>query len=118
MNKEKNMTIEEEFFNKLYYVLEKKFPKGEKCECGKKLPCRSKAIVLNAYANIFFKEMKEKWQSELRKEILQELRENIKEKKRQRKHISDNGIDMGGYDDRELGYFEVYDEILEILKTK
>ncbi len=63
------MTIEEEFFNKLYEVFEEMFPKGEKCKCGKKLPCRSKALVLNTYANLFFKEMKEKWQEELIKKI-------------------------------------------------
>ena len=63
------MTIEEEFFNKLYEVLEKEFPKGEKCKCGKKLSCRIRALMLNTYANLFFIEMKEKWQEELIEKI-------------------------------------------------
>jgi len=47
---------DEEYFNKLRDKLDELFPKGECCSCGKKLPCRSKAIVLNAYANIYHKE--------------------------------------------------------------
>ena len=57
MKTKKEDTIDEqEFFNKLAEVLEEYFPKGEKCQCGKRLPCRSKALVLNAYANIYFRE--------------------------------------------------------------
>lgn len=52
--------IEEEFFNKLAEVLEEEFPKGELCQCGKRLPCRSRALVLNSYANLFFREFLEK----------------------------------------------------------
>ena len=51
-----NMKKEEEFFHRLSNILEEQFPKGEKCQCGRKLPCRSKALVLSAYANIFYNE--------------------------------------------------------------
>ena len=54
----------EEFYNKLAERLEEFFPKGEKCECGKKLPCRGKALVLNGYANIYLKEAIEKAKKE------------------------------------------------------
>ena len=50
------MNIKQQFFDELSEVLEKEFPKGERCSCGKRLPCRSKALVLNAYANIIFKD--------------------------------------------------------------
>ena len=56
-----NENWEEEFFNRLAEILEEHFPKGEKCSyCGNKLPCRSKALVLNSYANIIFKELLQK----------------------------------------------------------
>ena len=45
--------MKNKFFNQLAEKLEEIFPKGEKCECGKKLPCRSKALTFNAYANIY-----------------------------------------------------------------
>lgn len=45
--------IEEEFFSKLAEVLEKQFPKRACAE-------RSQALVLNAFANLFFKESLEK----------------------------------------------------------
>jgi len=51
MDKEK---IKKEFFNELAEKLEDLFEKGELCSCGKKLPCRSKALSFNAYANIIF----------------------------------------------------------------
>jgi len=53
-----DMKKDKEFFDKLAEVLEREFIKGEKCSCGRKLPCRSKAIVLNAFANLFFRELK------------------------------------------------------------
>jgi hypothetical protein len=31
--------LEEEFFNQLAEVLEENFPKGERCQCGRELPC-------------------------------------------------------------------------------
>ena len=49
--------IKQRFFNKLAEKLEEIFEKGERCECGKKLPCRSKALSFNAFANIFADEM-------------------------------------------------------------
>jgi hypothetical protein len=61
--------IKEEFFNKLVEILEEQFPKGEKCQCGEKLPCRSKALVLNAYSNLYFKEEKER----IKKLIIEEI---------------------------------------------
>jgi len=67
--RKRSMTIEEEFFNKLYEVFDVGFPKGEKCKCGKKLSCRIRALMLNTYANLFFIEMKEKWQEELIEKI-------------------------------------------------
>lgn len=64
----KNPNTQKEYFDKLVEVLEKQFPKGEKCQCGKRLPCRSRALVLNAYANIYLKEIlsqeKQKWVKE------------------------------------------------------
>lgn len=48
--------IEKEFFNKLAEELENHYPKGERCECGKRLSARSKALIFNAYANIYLKE--------------------------------------------------------------
>jgi len=48
------MSIEQEFFNELSDKLEDLFIKGEKCQCGNRLHCRSKALVLNAYANLLF----------------------------------------------------------------
>jgi hypothetical protein len=51
--------LEEQFFDNLKEILEEQFPKGERCQCGRKLPCRSKAIVLNAYANLLFRKLKE-----------------------------------------------------------
>lgn len=56
MKKEK---LIKEFFNRLSEVLEEQFEKGELCKCGKRLPCRSKALVLNAYANIIFRDILE-----------------------------------------------------------
>lgn len=53
---EKETIIEKEFFRKLADKLEELFEKGELCQCGKKLPCRSKVLSFNAYANIFLKE--------------------------------------------------------------
>jgi hypothetical protein len=44
-----------EFFDELAEVLESEFPKGEKCECGRRLKARSHAIVLSAMANVFFR---------------------------------------------------------------
>ena len=63
------MNIKQQFFNELSEVLEKEFPKGERCSCGKKLPCRSKALVLNAYANLFFIKHKEKIINQFNKDI-------------------------------------------------
>lgn len=48
--------MKETYFDKLRERLEKLFPKGEHCECGKKLPCRSAAITFNAFANILHNE--------------------------------------------------------------
>jgi len=48
--------LKKEYFDKLCKVLEEEFEKGEKCQCGRKLPCRSKALVLNSYANIYLLE--------------------------------------------------------------
>ena len=42
------------FFRELEEKLEEIFTKGEICECGKRLPCRSKALTFNAYANMYF----------------------------------------------------------------
>lgn len=66
--------LEEKFFNKLAKILEKEFPKYEECQCGKRLPCRSRALVLNAYANIFFKELKQKWWEELKEFLCEECK--------------------------------------------
>ena len=56
-NKETLTTEEKEFFNKLADKLEELFPKGEKCQCGRKKDARSKALVFNAWANIVFREL-------------------------------------------------------------
>ena len=48
--------IEKEFFRKLSDQLEDHYPKGERCECGKRLTARSKALTFNAWANVFLKE--------------------------------------------------------------
>jgi len=102
------MTIEEEFFNKLYEVFEEMFPKGEKCKCGKKLSCRIRALMLNTYANLFFIEMKEKWQSELIKEI---------EKKRKSLNLLGKDIYKPIEKISKIeGFNKAIDEILEILK--
>ena len=53
-------TTFQEFFNKLADKLEELFPKGEKCQCGRKKDARSKALVFNAWANIVFKELHNK----------------------------------------------------------
>ena len=45
--------IEEELVEKL----EELFPKGERCGCGKRLPCRSRALVFNAYAVMAIREL-------------------------------------------------------------
>ena len=65
-----NEEIIKEFFNKLADKLEEHFEKGELCQCGKRLPCRSKALSFNAYANLYLKEALASQ--------MQELRENIK----------------------------------------
>lgn len=54
-------TPEQQFFDELSDVLEKEFPKFEKCSCDKRLPCRSKALVLFAYANLYFREYTKKY---------------------------------------------------------
>ena len=88
-----NENWEEEFFNRLAEILEEHFPKGEKCSyCGNKLPCRSKALVLNSYANIIFKELlqKERHDNEIlvntildtKKRELQDYKQSLKEKMR------------------------------------
>jgi len=51
---------DKKYFNQLAEKLEELFPKGEQCECGKRLPCRSKALAFNAYANIFHDDLKMK----------------------------------------------------------
>lgn len=56
----KQEKIEQEFFDKLAEKLEKIFPKNEKCQCGKRLSYRSKAILFNTYANIIFREIVKK----------------------------------------------------------
>ena len=50
-------TTFQEFFNKLVDKLEELFPKDEKCQCGRKKDARSKALVLNAWANMAFREL-------------------------------------------------------------
>ena len=47
----------ETYFDKLANELEKLFSKGEKCKCGKRLPCRSKALAFNAWANIYHEDL-------------------------------------------------------------
>jgi len=49
-----------EFQTRLAEELETLFPKGERCECGKRLRCRSKALVFCAEANIIFRESLDK----------------------------------------------------------
>ena len=53
------MKEEEEFFNRLAEILEEEFPKGD--------PCRGKALVLNAYANIIFRDILKKQLKKLNK---------------------------------------------------
>ncbi len=78
-------TLKKEFWDKLVEVLEKEFPKGERCKCDKKLPCRSKALVLNSYAYIYLEDALERietnsWANEAVKEI-KEWNENQEMKK-------------------------------------
>ena len=56
MTNSPNQKAEEEFFQKLAEELEDLFPKGELCECGERLPCRSKALAFNGMANVFCRE--------------------------------------------------------------
>ena len=49
--------LEEMFFNKLADKLEELFPKYEKCQCGKRLKARSKALSFNAFANLYLKDV-------------------------------------------------------------
>ena len=53
---EEKRKLEKKFYVRLAEKLDVLFPKAEKCSCGIKLPCRSKALVFNAWANIYFKE--------------------------------------------------------------
>jgi len=50
----------QEFQTRLAEELETLFPKGERCECGKRLRGRSRALVFNSYANIIFRELLER----------------------------------------------------------
>ncbi len=52
----KDQDIIKEFFNKLAEELEEDFEKGERCQCGSKLPCRGKALAFNGMANVFLRE--------------------------------------------------------------
>ena len=78
--------IKKEFFNKLAEKLEDLFEKGEKCECGKRLPGRSKALSFNAYANIFFDEAltKARTQTALKEKLTQAREEAVLKGERQR----------------------------------
>ena len=65
-----NGKYNKKFFEQLSEQLEELFPKGEKCERGKKLPCRSKAILFNAYANLYLKELLTEMKTKGRREKL------------------------------------------------
>lgn len=53
--------LEQEFFDRLAEKLEKIFEKGELCsKCGRRLPCRSRVILFNAYANLFLRDLLKK----------------------------------------------------------
>ena len=62
--------IEKEFFNKLAEILEKEFPKNQCQE-------RGHALVLNSYANLYFRELNKK----AIQEVIGEMEEIIKEVK-------------------------------------
>ena len=62
-----------EYFNKLAEKLEELFPKGEKCQCGRKLWCRSKSLSFNAFANIYLREALTQARADERRKVLEEI---------------------------------------------
>jgi len=53
--------MKKEFQTRLAEELEVLFPKGERCpKCGTKLPCRRRALMFNAYAVIYMRELLQK----------------------------------------------------------
>ena len=59
------------FFDKLADILDEQFPKGECKE-------RGHALVLNAYANIYFKEALVRHDQEIRKEVVEKAIKIVK----------------------------------------
>ena len=114
------MTIEEEFFNKLYEVFDVGFPKGEKCKCGKKLSCRIRALMLNTYANLFFIEMKEKWFIEMKEKWQEELIEKIKKIEKYDDLVECENLvkyeDLINEKNRKVGELILREDVLNLLK--
>ena len=76
---------EKEFFNKLADKLEKLFPK-QKCKE------RSSALVLNAFANIYFKEGLDKQKKEIR-EMIKKMKRGLVENEAEQWKIHYHGYD-------------------------
>ena len=77
-----NDKYNEEFFNELAKELERVFPKGEKCSCGKRLPCRSGALVFNSMANIIFHRLLIKFGDEIIDYLNEKSKSTAKKKSR------------------------------------
>ena len=50
-----NTNHHSKYWPELLAIFEEHFEKGEKCQCGRKLPCRSKAIVMIAKVEILLR---------------------------------------------------------------
>ena len=57
-----NKTNHSKYWPELLAIFEEHFKKGEKCECGRKLPCRSKAIMMLARIELLLRE-EELWKA-------------------------------------------------------
>ena len=79
---EKTDKLEKEFFNQLADKLEEFFEKGELCKCGKRLPCRSKALAFNAFANLIFRNLIKSQKELSYKQGVKETLDKIELKKR------------------------------------
>ena len=58
--------VEKDFFDKLTNILDEQFPKGECKE-------RGKALVLNAYANIYLKEALSLFKQQMKEKIYEKV---------------------------------------------
>jgi len=75
-----NKKQDKKYFNLLAERLEELFEKGEKCKCGKRLPCRSKALALNAWANIYHTDRIKETRQEILKIVIEDVPHQYQER--------------------------------------